>query len=80
MIPRSNFPVESHNSITEASGDPNSVIVSPIVYTSTHPGGFEPNLMKPSVIDPMSLIHIDLPKFPLSVFAPRTVRNLPSPL
>ncbi|CAH8670884.1 unnamed protein product [Schistosoma rodhaini] len=78
--PSSDFPVDSRNSATETSCDPNSVYVSPIVHSSVHPGGYEPNLMKPSIIDPMSLIHIDLPNFPLSVFAPRTVRTLPSPL
>uniref|UniRef100_A0A5K4F0H3 Zn_dep_PLPC domain-containing protein n=1 Tax=Schistosoma mansoni TaxID=6183 RepID=A0A5K4F0H3_SCHMA len=78
--PSSDFPVDPRNSATETSCDPNSVYVSPIVHSSVHPGGYEPNLMKPSIIDPMSLIHIDLPNFPLSVFAPRTVRTLPSPL
>ncbi|CAH8654066.1 unnamed protein product [Schistosoma bovis] len=80
VVSSSNFPVDSHNSVTETSCDPNSVYVSPIVHSTVHSGGYEPNLMKPSIIDPMSLIHIDLPNFPLSVFAPRTVRTLPSPL
>ncbi|KAK4475935.1 hypothetical protein MN116_001175 [Schistosoma mekongi] len=80
VVPCSSFPNDCHNSITETSIDPNNAAVSPIEHNNLHPCGFEFGLLKPSIIDPMSLIHIELPNFPLSVFIPWTVRNLPSSL
>ncbi|KAH8866059.1 Solute carrier family 13 (Sodium-dependent dicarboxylate transporter) member 2/3/5 [Schistosoma japonicum] len=80
VVPCSSFPNDCHNSITETSIDLNNAAVSPIVHNNIYSGGFESGLLKPSIIDPMSLIHIELPNFPLSVFIPWTVRNLPSSL
>ncbi|VDP99772.1 unnamed protein product [Trichobilharzia regenti] len=67
------------NLVSETSHDSNNIIL-PTMYNDIHSGGFEVSLMKPSVIDPVSLIHFDLPNFPLSAFAPRSIRCLPSSL